>query len=198
LADDTVLNKTGRRIIMKEIKKEWMTFCWRVLSLHVIVYSTAGIFALFFMNYQEHFNSGALSQFMRPTDSPLVAAGAGLQVINGFFMSLFLFPFKSVFIAGKTGWIKLFFLLLGFSVFSPQNPAPGTFEGVIYTKIPIQYHLLGIPECLIYSLLFSVLFFGWYKNPKKIWNMLSIVSVSLVMILSVAGVLSSIGVLKHN
>ena len=38
---------------------------------------------------------------MRPVDSPIVAAGPGLQIINGFMMSLYLFPFKTIFIAGN-------------------------------------------------------------------------------------------------
>jgi len=183
---------------MNEIKKEFMPFCWRVVSLHVISYFIAGIFALSFINYKEYFNTGTLSLLMRPTDSPIVAAGPSLQIINGFFMSLFLFPFKTIFISGKKSWVKLFFLLLGFSFFSPQTPAPSTFEGVIYTKIPLSYHLLGIPECLVYSLIFSALLFGWYTKPKKTWNILSVIVVMLIVLISTMGVLSSFGVLKNN
>ncbi|MGE5604526.1 MAG: hypothetical protein ACM3YE_02410 [Bacteroidota bacterium] len=183
---------------MNEIKKEFMPFCWRVVSLHVIVYFLAGIFAVLFLNYEELFNNGTLSLLMRPVDSPIVAAGPGLQIINGFFMSLYLFPFKSVFISGKKSWIKLFLLLAGFSLFSPQSPTFGTLEGIIYTKIPIQNHLLSVPECLVYSLLFSVLLFMWYKKPKKAWNILSVILVMLIVLTSVAGVLSKIGVLKTN
>ncbi|MDD5698554.1 MAG: hypothetical protein PHH77_08040 [Victivallaceae bacterium] len=183
---------------MNEFKKEFITFCRRVVSLHVIVYFLAGIFALLCLNYEELFSNETTSLLMRPVDSPIVAAGPGLQIINGFMMSLYLFPFKTIFIAGKRSWLKLFFLLLGFSIFSPQSPTFGSLEGIIYTKIPIWNHLLSIPECLIYSILFSVLLFAWYKRPKKAWNILSVIAVMLIVLASVAGVLAAIGALGSN
>jgi hypothetical protein len=128
---------------MNEFKKEFITFCRRVVSLHVIVYFLAGIFALLCLNYEELFSNETTSLLMRPVDSPIVAAGPGLQIINGFMMSLYLFPFKTIFIAGKRSWLKLFFLLLGFSIFSPQSPTFGSLEGIIYLDrnllFPDQY-----------------------------------------------------------
>jgi hypothetical protein len=76
---------------MNEFKKEFITFCRRVVSLHVIVYFLAGIFALLCLNYEELFSNETTSLLMRPVDSPIVAAGPGLQIINGFMMSLYLF-----------------------------------------------------------------------------------------------------------
>lgn len=183
---------------MKENQQAYPTFGWRVLSLHVISYFAAGILALIFLNYRQYYNTGTMALLMRPANSATVAAGAGLQVVNGFFMSLFLFPFRSVFLTGKTGWMRLFFLIFGFAVFSPQVPGPGTFEGLIYTKISISEHLHGLPESLAYSLLFSILLSAWYKRPARLWNILAFTLVFLIILASVAGVLDSMGLLGSH
>ncbi len=80
---------------MKVDRKQFLQFSWRVTSLHMISYFIAGVLALFFAGYKELFRSDILSVLMRPLDSSIVAAGPSLQIILGFFMSLFLFPFRS-------------------------------------------------------------------------------------------------------
>jgi len=182
---------------MEPIKHEFLPFSWRVTVLHMTAYLIAGVIALVFMDYKELFASGSLSSLMRPTDSPIVAVGPFLQIIQGFVMSLFLFPFRSIFISSKNGWLYLLLLLAGFSIFAPEIPGPGTFEGILYTKISIQEHLLSLPETLIYSIVFSALFALWYRYPKKIWNMLSIISVCLIFLMSILGYLAAIGLLKN-
>lgn len=177
-------------------KKEFMTFCWRMTSLHMISYLTAGLFALLVLNYGEFFSSESMSLIMRPITSPYVSIGPALQIILGFFMSIFLFPFRTIFISQKNGWIYLFLLILGFSVFSPQLPAPGSFEGLIYTTIPLKDHLLSLPESIIYSFLISFMLFMWYKKPNKAWNVFTIIIVCLIFLMSIAGLLSSMGIIK--
>ncbi len=182
---------------MESAKSEFLPFSWRVTVLHMIAYLMAGIIALVFMDYKELFASGSLAALMRPTDSPIVAIGPFLQIIQGFVMSLFLFPVRSTFISSKNGWLYLLLLIAGFSIFAPEIPGPGTFEGVLYTKISIQEHLLSLPETLIYSIVFSALFALWYRYPKKIWNTLSIISVCLIFLMGILGYLAAIGLLKN-
>ncbi len=176
-------------------KKEFLEFSWRIVALHTITYFVAGIFALIFMGYKELFSSDVLSSLMRPIDSAIVAMGPSLQIILGLFMSVFLFPFRSIFLEKKNGWLYLFMLIVGFTLFAPQLPGPGSFEGVLYTIIPWHAHLIGLPEMLIYSALFSTGIFCWYKKPKKVWNVLAIIGICLIFIMSLLGVLSSQGII---
>ena len=177
-------------------KSESVTFIWRVASIHTIAYFIAGIFALLFMNYKGHFASDIMSVIMRPIDSPWVALGSGLQLIRGIIIALVLLPFKEIVIS-KNGWIKLLGLVLGLSYISTIGPTFGSFEGYIYTKIPLQYHLLGIPETLLYVLLFSLPLFVWYKKPIKVWNIIVIILVVLIVIMNILGYLSSMGLIKQ-
>jgi hypothetical protein len=96
----------------------------------------------------------------------------------------------------RFGILKLAWLILGLSFISTIGPTPGSFEGYIYTILPIQYHLLGIPETIIYISLFSFFVGIWYKHNKSIYTVLSIVFVLLIMLMSTMGFLKAIGVLK--
>jgi len=177
-------------------KSETTTFIWRVSSMHTIAYFIAGLFALFFMNYEERFASEFLSIIMRPVDSPWVAVGPSLQIIRGIIIALILLPFKEIIIS-RNGWIKLAGLILGLSYISTIAPTFGSFDGYIFTKIPLQYHLLGIPETLLYVFLFSISLFLWYKKPKKAWNIISTIMIILIVIMSFLGYLSSVGLIKQ-
>ena len=181
---------------MKDKTKEALAFGWRTASVHMVSYFLAGIFALLFMNYKELFKADSFALLMKPVESPVVALGPALQIIQGLVLSLFLYPFRSVFLSSKRGWALLLLLIAGFSIFAPEIPGPGTFEGLVYTKIPLVYHLLSLPETLVYSLLFSGLLFLWYKKPKKAWNVISIIAVCLIFLMSALGYLSSVGILK--
>lgn len=180
---------------MKLDRKEFVQFSWRVTSLHMISYFIAGILSLFFIGYKELFSSDTVSMLMRPIDSPLVAAGPSLQIILGFFMSIFLFPFRSIFLEQKRGWVNLFILIIGFTIFSPQLPGPGSFEGLLYTVLPWKAHLIGLPEMLVYSILFSTGIVFWYRKPKRAWNIIATMCIFLILLMSTLGILASTGII---
>lgn len=173
----------------------WLFF-WRITATHVITYFIAGICAFIFMNYRAHYSTETLSLLMRPIDSPWVSAGMGLQIFRGFIIALILYPFREVFLFTKNGWLKLWMLVLGLSYISTIGPTFGSFEGYIYTKVALSYHLHGIPEALLYTFLFSSFICFWYKKPLKIWNILSVILVILIMAFSALNFLSRSGILK--
>jgi len=169
-------------------------FLWRVAYSHVLAYFFAGIFALTFMGYREQFASGSLSLLMLPVDSPRVALGPMLQILRGLVIGLVLLPLRNVFIGDKNGGIKLGLLVFGLSAISAIGPAPGSFEGVIYTVLPLQYHLLGLPETLLYVTLFTAMFrFSCMKERRWLFPV-SIVCVGIVCLFSMLASLSATGV----
>jgi hypothetical protein len=172
-------------------------FCWRIIAIHMIAYLIAAVFAQFTFNYRELLKSETLSLIMRPWESPLVALGPFLQSVNGFFIALILYRIRHLIINVKDGWLTLFLIVAGFSIFAPQAPGPGTFEGFIYTKLPISEHIIGLPECLLYSFLFSFGVYQWFQKPKRIWNILSIFGIVIITLMSLLGVLASIGIIKQ-
>ena len=162
------------------------TFIWRVSSAHVIAYFIAGVFALVFMNYKVHYSSEALSLFMRPLSSPWVCIGPALQIFRGVIIALVLLPIRS-FIFTKYGYIKLMWLIFGFCSVSTIGPTPGSFDGFIYTVLPVYYHLLGMPETLLYIFLFTGILAFWYKWEKKYMAWISVMGVILIITMGIMG-----------
>lgn len=158
------------------------TFLWRVTSSHMISYFLAGIFAYNLINYQVLFETPPFSSFMKPMNSIAVAVGPGLQFIRGIIFSIALWPFKETFLNTKYGWLKLWGLLIGLSIFSTTAAAPGSIEGFIYTTIPVEKQVIGYLEVIPQTLLFSIMVYYWYKTPKKAWDIISIVLVSLIFL----------------
>lgn len=176
------------------MKRPFWTFAWRITAAHTIAYFVAGIFALVVFRYDEIFGSDSLA-FMRPVDSPWVAAGPGLQLIRGLLLSFFLYPFRMVFFETDRGWVKFWALSFGLSYLSTIAAAPGSFEGFIYTDLPIRYHIIGVPELVLYLTLFTSIVFGWYARPGKAFTIASILSVSLIVLMSLMGVLAAFGMI---
>jgi len=181
---------------MQKSKNEKLDFIWGIVSAHTIAYFIAGLFALLFLNYKAEFGSEVMSLIMRPVDSPWVAVGPGLQIFRGAVLAFILLPFKDIFTA-KYGWLKLTALILGLSYFFTLGPTFGSFEGYLYTTIPLQYHLLGLPETILYTFLFALLFLFLYKRPEKLWRIISIVFVILIVVMSLLGVLDSLGIIAN-
>jgi hypothetical protein len=176
---------------MEKHKMTFGTFFWRVTSSHMITYFIMGIIASILLDYQKAFETPPLSYFMRPTDSPWVAAGPMLQVIRGLIFSIVLWISKDIFLFKKYGWLKLWGLLAGLSILSTTGPALGSVEGMIYTKIPLVYHLKAYLEVVPQTLSFSLFLFYWYRKPKKIWNIVSITLMSIIVFFCIMGFLAA-------
>jgi len=181
---------------MTEKKIENLKFVWRITVAHTIAYCIAGILALNLFDYENWFSSGMLSLFMRPTTAPIVAlGGTSLQIIRGIIIALVLLPMRKVFTEEKHGFLKLGLLVLGLSVISTFAAATGSFEGLIYTKLPVIEHLMGYPEAIIWISLFVGILWVFYKFEKKVINVIAIILLILITILGVMGYLNALGIL---
>jgi hypothetical protein len=173
---------------MQENQKiSWVQFWWRVSTCHMVTYFIAGVLAFYLLDYREAFLQTMLSAFMRPTDSPWVAAGPSLQIIRGILFALVLWPVREFFLNTNRGWFKLWLIFLGFAVLGTAGPSPGSIEGLIYTKLPISYHLLGLPEVIFQTLMFSWALFYWYQKPAPKWNVFMGIGVILIVLMGAAG-----------
>jgi hypothetical protein len=174
---------------MKETKYNFGTFTWRVTAAHVITYFIAGFLAYTLFNYEEVFRTGDMAVLMKPVDSPWVMAGPVLNIFRGLLFGLVLWPFKSVFLESKYGWLKLWGLFLGLAILGTAGPTPGSLEGMIYTNFPVIDQITGLHEVIVQTFAFSLAVYYWYKFPKPFWNILSVVIVLLLMLMITAGLL---------
>jgi len=180
---------------MKDNHMENLKFTWRIIAAHTIAYFFAGIFALFVIDYKNWFSDSAISSFMLPTNTPIVALGPALQIIRGLIMAMVLLPLRKAFIDGKFGFIKLWILIWGLSVFSTFAAAMGSLDGFIYTNVPIIDQIMGYPEAFIWTTLFVGFLWLFYKYEKKAINLLAIVLFVLVVFMSIMGYFEASGVI---
>ena len=169
-------------------RKNVILYFWQVVYAHTIAYFIAGLFAIVFMDYRDLFSTEIISSFMYPVDEPIVALGPSLQIFRGILLALILLPLRKTFFEEKNGLVKLGIMIIGLSYLSTIGPAPGSFEGFIYTKIPYMYQIVGYPEAIIYVLLFTgILGISMKYAHKKIITVLSIIFVVLICLMSITG-----------
>ena len=181
---------------MTDKNRKNITFAWRITASHTIAYFCAGIFALLVIDYKTWFSDGAISSFMLPTDTPIVALGPVLQIIRGIIMALVLLPLRRVFTEGKYGFIKLWILVLGLSVFSTFAAAMGSIDGFIYTNVPIIEQIMGYPEAFLWTTLFVGILWAFYKFENKVINIVAIILIVLIALMSIMGYLDAMGIIK--
>lgn len=167
------------------------TFFWRISASHMVTYFIAGIFAYNLLNYKGLFDTEALSCYMRSTDSPWISAGPALQIVRGLIFSLALWPFRSIILENKTGWLKLWILIIGLCILSTTSACPGSIEGMFYTIVPFKNQIIGYLEVVPQTCLFSMLVVFWYHYPKKIWTILSIIFIALIILMSTLGIFAA-------
>ena len=60
-------------------------------------------------------------------------------------------------------------------------------------QIDLTEHLIGLPETMLQTLLFSVLLFKWTQYRRQYLTTISVMAVLLIVLMSVLGVLDSKG-----
>jgi hypothetical protein len=173
------------------MKGHFLTFFWRITASHMVTYFLVGIFAYFLFDYEDLFSDDILKYYMKPTNSSLVVIGPLLQVFRGLIFSVVLWPFRTVILGSKAGWLKLWGLMLGLAILSTAGPSPGSIEGIIYTQIPIATQILYLPEIIIQTGLFSLIVVRWYKKPTLFMNILFALLLSLISFFALAGFIVS-------
>ncbi len=119
-------------------------------------------------------------------------AGPLLQPIRGVIFALAFYPLRHVLFGSRRGWLILWWLLIALGVLSTFGPAPGSVEGLIYTKIPPLDQILGLWEVVLQSLLFSAVLAYWVSHPQKRWlNWTLGVAFFIVMTLPTMGLVVS-------
>lgn len=174
-----------------ELRPAFAAFAWRVLSLHVLTYFLIGLAAFLVFDYRRAFETTELRYLMRPTTSPWVAAGPALQIFRGILFAAILYPLAAFILSRKDSVLLLWSLFIGFAILGTAGPSPGSLEGIIYTKLPISLHLMGLPEVVLQTLLFSAGLVLWCRKPARWKNVASGIGVAAVFLMSIAGFLAA-------
>jgi cytochrome c oxidase subunit IV len=143
-------------------------FLLRVIIIHTLTYFIMGLIISNLFNYHEILEAPVIRDFMIGYGSASVFWGPFAQPIRGLIIGLVLMPFRTFLGGLKHGWLYLWLIFVGIGILSTPAAAPSSIEGLIYTRLPLWYHLIGLPEILIQTLVFSWLVHQYMRHPSGI------------------------------
>lgn len=152
--------------------REFLGFAGRAMLVQTVSYFLFGLIMSNIFNYRALFQQEVIRDFMRPIDSPYTFLGPLIQPIRGLLFAVGLWPLRKTIFENRYGWLILWGIFVIFGILSPPAAAPSSLEGVIYTQLPIWYHLVGLPEIMLQTLTFSVVLYWWervrYRTTSQI------------------------------
>lgn len=143
-----------------------LRFILKTTGIHILTYILCGIIFSALFDYHSLFAMDGVDGFMKEVGGTSTLLGPLVQVIRGILFGVALLLFKDSFMGKKYGWLKLWAILSIIGIINTPGPAPFSIEGIIYTKLPLEFHLKGAPEILIQTLLFSYLLAKPYKKKN--------------------------------
>ena len=141
----------------------------RTIVAHTITYVFMGVLAATFLDYKAAFARPELACWMRQLDDRWVMAGPLFQPIRGLIFALVLYPLRESLFGKKNGWLLMWWMLVALGILSTFGPAPGSVEGMLYTRLPVLGQMRGWLEIVPQALLFSALLCYWVNRPEKKW-----------------------------
>ncbi|MEI0526204.1 hypothetical protein R4K54_09795 [Brachyspira murdochii] len=136
--------------------RHFFIFYIKVAVIHTLTYIVFGLLFSNLFDYTSVYNDPIIINFMRGFESPLTVIGPFLQPIRAIFIAIALFPIRRI-IASKFGWLIVWLIFICIGIISSPVSAPSSIEGIIYTQLPIKFHIISLPEVLMQTLSFSLI-----------------------------------------
>lgn len=160
----------------------------KTIVVHTVTYFVMGLLALAFLNYEAAFAGPVTREYMRQVDEPIVALGPALQFIRGILFAVAFYPLREILFGRRHGWLVTWLLLVALGILSTFAAAPGSVEGLLYTKMPVGLQISGWLEVVTQALLLSAILYYWIHHPEKKWLAWLLGSLyALVILFSVLG-----------
>ena len=141
----------------------------KTIVVHTVTYFVMGLLALRLLEYRTAFAAPITREYMRPVTDPIVALGPSLQFIRAVLFAIAFYPLRAVVFTRRNGWRIMWLLLVTLGILAPFAAAPGSVEGLLYTKLPVGMQLSGWLEIVTQALLLSVILHHWVNHPEKKW-----------------------------
>ena len=164
----------------------------RVTMIHTVSYFVIGLLSFLLLDYSARYADPAVAVALRQTDHPLVTAGPLFQVMRGFLFGIVFYALRDVFFSKPRGWLILWLVLLIVGILSPFSAAPGSIEGIVYSTLPMWFHLMSLPELMIQSFLLALLTHYWVNHPGRRWLNISLgILFTIIILLALLGILAA-------
>ncbi len=147
--------------------KAFLGFALRVIIAHMLTYFIFGMIMSNVFDYGEIFKREIIRDYMLSIDEHNVLAGPFLQPVRGLIFAIGLWPLHDFLLEKKRGWLILWGLLVTIGILSTPAASPGSVEGMLYSKLPMWYHLIGYPEIMLQTLVFSIWLVWWERQSMQ-------------------------------
>ncbi len=147
--------------------KTFLVFALRIIVVHTLTYFIFGLIWSNVFHYGTIFQLPIIRDYMLPIDQHNVLMGPFLQPVRGLILALGLWPIRGLLLQSKRGWLILWGLFLTFGILSTPAAAPSSIEGMLYTRLPLWYHLMGYPEIVLQTLVFSIWLVWWERRATQ-------------------------------
>ena len=151
----------------KDDWKTFLNFAGQVIVAHTLTYFVAGMIASNVFHYAAVFEMPIVRDYMLPIAQHNLPIGPFLQPVRGLIFAIGLWPIRRLLIEEKRGWLILWGLLVTVGILSTPAAAPGSIEGMLYTRLPLWYHIMGLPEILLQTLVFSIWLVWWQRQSIR-------------------------------
>ena len=164
----------------------------KTMVTHTVSYFLIGLAAFWCFDYARRFAEPGVRSLMRQADEPLVMAGPLFQPIRGLLFGVVFYPLRGPLFAVRSGWLVLWLVLVVVGILGTFGPAPGSVEGMVYTTLPLRFHLQSLPEIVVQSLALAALLWYWVNQAAKKWLSWGLGTAFVaVLLLPALGLLSS-------
>ncbi len=160
----------AQMIAQMNVQGNWKTFLGfaiRVIVVHMLTYFMFGILFSNVFDYKMFFRQDVIREYMIPIAERNVWLGPFMQPVRGLVFAIGLWPLRGVLLGSKRGWLILWGLLVTVGILSTPAAAPCSIEGMVFTRVPMWYHLLGLPEVVLQTLAFSIWLIWWERQAAK-------------------------------
>ncbi len=142
------------------VPSKWLRgYTFRFTLVHVIIYWVVGSIFYEISGYEEALATMEAFALWRDLESlAMVAAVFFGQIFRGAFLALLLYAFYGAYMSRRNGWLLLFGLVIGLKVF------PAIFTVPESLRVAIAEAVVGLPEIVVQTLVFSLVFYAWEKR----------------------------------
>ena len=180
------------------MNKSFSSVVTKATVVHTVTYFLVGLLAFVGLGYTAKYADPVVSHLMRQTSDPWVAAGPVFQLLRGFLFGIVFYALYDAIFPKKRGWLTLWLVLVIVGIVSPFGPSPSSIEGVLYTILPMWFHVAGLPEVLVQSALLAFVTHYWVNHPEQKWLAWVLwILLGLVVLFSGLGLLAALGVLPR-
>jgi hypothetical protein len=141
----------------------------KTMVTHTVTYFLLGLATFWCFDYSRKLAEPGVRSLMRQTDDPLVMAGPLFQPIRGLLFGLAFYLLREPLFGPRKGWLVLWLVLVVVGILGTFGPAPGSVEGMIYTTLPLRFHLESLPEIVVQALALAALLWYWVNHSAKRW-----------------------------